>query len=184
MAATTIGILFATGINVYVAEKQWEAMDRAVMVSDKTMEQSTRAWVTLKDGQLQAPIQPGAFPSDTYHLINTGHSPALKVQTGHELYFLARLPKTIGEVQIHKAQGIGVLGQDNFKTTKYIRDSRAISQEEFQALRDKKLFAYSIGVVTYEDIFGKSHKTSFCHVVLDINTIEFSPCENDWNQAD
>jgi hypothetical protein len=38
-----------------------------------------------------------------------------------------------------------------------------LSVEEYQSLRERKLFLYAHGFVKYRDIFGKKRETRFCH---------------------
>jgi hypothetical protein len=178
MAWTTVGILVATGLNVYVANKQWEATEKAISMNEKALVQSTRAWITVPNAAFFRQSQTRPKRTVIIERKNSGNSPALKTISSHSVVFLKAVPTgPMPKQHVINEQSRAVLGPG----TSMFMDQGPSNWEPRM-----NLVAY--GAIEYEDIFHVVHRTTFCFQLPSIDpTVERQPlfaCPNDWNHAD
>lgn len=170
-------VAIAAILQFYVTCKQWNVMD-------ETMRKAERAWVTVKEGQLDAALGQDVHIPTSWIIQNTGHSPARILSISHSVYTSPTLPVgRLADAPIRKLETKGVLGPETEWTigTKFDIE---LPQSDFVAIRNKAGFVISAGKITYLDIFDSQHATTFCFILADPNSTRFSPCNNDWNNAD
>jgi hypothetical protein len=128
-----------------------------------------RAWVTISASQLVSPLVVGERPVIVVTLVNSGKTPALNVVSSGDADTVAR---GFSESEINSSLGTGhpgskfVIGPGVTAKTmcnglRLIADETEID-DLHAASSEKGPRLYVRGVIAYDDIFGKPHRTTFC----------------------
>jgi len=126
-----------------------------------------RAWMVSFTPRM--PFNEGTFDVDyECEATNVGRTPSRIVEVGIGFAKTARLsniPQTPIFTEKKQFNKIVLAPNDCFPVS--ARLSPKLAQEEWQAVREGKLFLYAYGFITYLDVFGKSKRhireTRFCH---------------------
>lgn len=81
VAIATIGVFAATGVNVFVALKQWDAMQDGLKLTRESNELAQRSWVLVSGFRNIPAFQAGTPIKIQLILRNTGRTPAVNVVT-------------------------------------------------------------------------------------------------------
>ncbi len=167
-------VAVAAILQAIVTCKQWSVMD-------ETMKRAERAWLTIFQYKVDLP-KIGDAPSDVAEIQNTGRSPARDIRLKHGIYLWENLPDgPIDSVNIMEDESRNLLGP-SIHTGVGARGTHVIDDARMTYLKNGKLRIYSIGTITYTDIFSETHRTDFCSVVANVDTGDTKPCPK-WNDA-
>ena len=177
------------------ADANKKAVDLAERNIKATQEQSRldqRAWIggveatppPFTDGTSRVYIKEGErIPIIGIVIINSGKTPARKIKTVQQMRAFANnifKPVYVSDSPIKKS--ISVLhpgGRDTLPITPF---DIIITKEMINEIRSGKIVLYIYGKITYEDIFGRGHRTTFCHFIdKDMKAIANCDTYNDAN---
>jgi hypothetical protein len=164
-----------------------ESADAAKSSAD-ALTKSERAWLGPTRAEISGllPIPPGPPIYFEVFIVNSGRTPALKVQTnimarsfpiGTE--FVAEYPPSLNALPHYGGSAVVQPRMEIFLRT---QPTPPITQEMIDALRSSQIVFYIYGKIDYEDVFERSHHTTFCyflHPTLD----RMSACKT-YNTAD
>lgn len=144
------------------AKRSADIANEGVKLTRKALRLDQRAWVgPLAVNKIS--IKPGVENELEIVITNTGKTPALNMESHVMLHFMpASKPMTFGYLP-PKERVVDTLyphGQITLMTSKFIL---TIPQMEYLKMSESILYTY--GKITYKDIFGESHLTTFCFKV-------------------
>jgi hypothetical protein len=171
-------------------EKTLEQSKKALGASIEMARQDQRAWVgtaevtepNFKEDSRKVHIKEGEKIAFGIVIINSGKTPARKFRAiaGNRILpsktpFTPDYPKTI------KFQSTSII-QPGMKLTLPFTREETLTKETIDAIKSNQAILYAYGMMNYEDIFGVSHKTTFC-MFLQKNLSDFATCDTH-NEAD
>jgi hypothetical protein len=173
-------IAFVTSVYAATSFYQLKTMREGMRVDN-------RAWVGVESAILKSPVSSKENPDITINLINAGKTPALNLHviassavtnveiTDTPTYLAneARLPSTgVMMPGVKVSQRLHGTGEQNKPT-----------ETEWQEAFNKGAKLKVWGVIEYEDIFGQPHRTRFCFINQEIDSLTFDACthHNDAN---
>lgn len=172
------------------AEGSLEQSKRALDASIETSRRDQRAWVgpidiihpSHKDGSRTVFVKEGDRPTFGVIVTNSGKTPALKVTPLQRMVVsFTKEPLIIRYNQPRTKPSIGVL-QPNAKLLLETDKTEPFTKEIISRLESGQVTLYVFGIITYEDIFKRSHKTTFCmYMSSDLSSMKI--CET-YNDAD
>jgi hypothetical protein len=156
-----------------------EAAAQQAALMEKSMKLAERAWVgaTSKDMMI---LMPGIPMKVKVVFKNSGKTPAINVQTFGKLVQMNReLP-----AELFERTPLPSTRERGFALAPNVDSHSPFTGEipKLQMIKDKKVFVYFYGQITYEDIFRGSHWTKFCGV-YDMDENAFVNC-NGYNDVD
>jgi hypothetical protein len=142
-----------------------------------------RAWVG-PTGEVILDIKPWKQPQITTVVSNTGKTPALHVRAlivgkiglkGTAMMFdYAKLPSGQNRSDTTLQPGTHI--------TLYPENTPVFSPTQIETIKRGDIVVYVHGKITYQDVFGKEHHTTFCSIV-DRNLTDAEDCPQ-YNHAD
>jgi hypothetical protein len=171
LVVATILILLVYRGQLSQMQKSTDAAKVAARLARKSIKQvernarlDQRAWVTTSSSQLAKPLAVGEKPEVTVSIINSGKTPARNVITGGDADISEKLSESdISFNPITNIVSKFVLAPGvTAKTVCY--DLRpVVNQDEIDNLKNGQgLRLYVRGTITYEAVFGRPHRTTFC----------------------
>jgi hypothetical protein len=128
-----------------------------------------RAWVTVSEIKLLAPLKVGERPTLQVKFLNSGRTPALDAHGAGVVFIKDSVKESelVENVLSGGENSHAVIGPNDISYV-YIKRSEALENDEtFKAIEDgkiRRLFVF--GVVWYKDIFGYTHKTRYCYSIF------------------
>jgi len=187
IAGATVGMLIATVVSVVIANKQWKSMDDQttamqgqLAIEKQTMMLAERAWVTVQDAKITQPLGVGMPITISMKVRNSGKGPAIKVKS-RLTYDIDKLPE--GPMPVETITGdtsSGVIAPGEFMVGTYTFPA-LLDAAGLAILTGHEKSIVTWGTVTYSDIFGVEHQTSYCMILRDVKITPMSPC-NKWNE--
>jgi hypothetical protein len=170
--ATLILLFIYTGIAGYQAYQSWSAL---------RLDQ--RAWVGVTN-IANISIEDGKSPAFSVIVSNSGRTPALhtRVHIGIEPTDTSNLAFFVPVDPVPPTRESVVAIQPNQATViSAPPDAPPIPTSYIQALKAGTGTAFVYGVITYEDIFGTPHRTTFCALIVpDLHNWQWY---SDYNEA-
>jgi hypothetical protein len=180
----SLAVIIVIAIQALIYNKQLTQMKRATRAATKAAKASKessdtakksidfaresarldqRAWVTTTTSQLAKPLVIGEKPLVTVSIINSGKTPALNVITGGDADISEELSDVNFNMPIIRIKSKFVLGPGVTGKTTCEGLNPVVDQTEIDDLKNgQRLRLYVRGVITYDDVFGRSHQTTFC----------------------
>jgi hypothetical protein len=150
-------IFFITCVYTVFSFLQWRTMER-------TIEIGNRAYVSVDKGSLLKELKVGEPVNATVNFVNKGNTPALKVKTRGSIGFTAdQISEPMQPIpgDVNDPQSTAVIAKDGAMYAGF-EGAVPLDEQGMELFNQKKLRLYIWGVIEYEDMFGKPHKTSFC----------------------
>ena len=178
----TAVIAFANWAYTQYAREQLDIMHATL----NEMKADRRAWVGLKSAIIVSDRADIARISVKFTLTNFGETPAKKVFTAmgmryDEVPLSSRTEEDMftGFENVPGYPSISVLFPNNEISA---TTQRAFNTEEIIKMSQDRAWAYVVGFITYEDVYGDKHKTLICHRILPRNPVAIASCER-FNEA-
>jgi hypothetical protein len=147
---------------------QLRVMQKQLAFSAEQMKSDQRAWVGVKDFQVERYGPKQIFKMKVV-LSNSGKTPSVNMHRATQFMFsptiIAGPPPEY--VNMLKFEAGGTVPPNGEPVLHIDDEPDAAVSSKYEFLRDKKLFLYIFGEVDYEDIFGKPHFTKFCFYLVD-----------------
>jgi hypothetical protein len=148
--------------------------EQNIKATQEQFRRDQRAWVgdidntppPFTDGIRKVFIKEGeGLPPISIIIMNSGKTPARKIK-GKQIrnFFPANRPFTPDDVPPPR-QSISVLQPGATARITYQPKDKPLDQEIINLLRNGDLIYYIYGEITYEDVFGKAHKTTYCKFI-------------------
>ena len=145
--------------NAAAAKRSADAAQESASHS-RTMLQSRRAWVVVRDWKSTRGDRTVEPVDGRIYLINAGESPAFDVQVSHNYIFkTGAFDEEALDYNDYFEPTHGVLGP-NLSMEKFITFKYGQSQKE-ELLEDTMTLVW-YGIVRYKDIFSEEHWTKWC----------------------
>jgi hypothetical protein len=167
-------------VTLTIAQGQ-KALDASIEASKLDQ----RAWVgttettppPLMEGDKRVYVKAGSKMTFDASVVNSGKTPALKVTTNFGIRTYSS-NESIPTYQPDTTKG-GASAVQPGAHFRLVLSTRVLTQKEIGILKSGIENLYFLGLITYEDIFGRSHQTTFCYCLLpDLSTIIFCPTGN------
>jgi hypothetical protein len=170
LALSTIGLWLSTN-------ELWQVTKKTLDHTEGTAKRELRAYVFAKPYRafnIYAGGPAGAV-AQTYTTVgNKGRTFAKNVQRSGGINILSKTPEKFEDLgPLTREEGVLVLAPD--QEGFIIRNLHSLSQAELDALMtaDGELRIYAYGRITYEDAFGESHTTTYCHAYYGVERARF-----------
>jgi len=176
MALAAVGALIVSIWAVIILQQTLKMTVRAIAAGRlstrqtiKTVQENAqrelRAYVSVRPVAIKGLVA-GEYPVVLYEMTNTGSTPAYKLKSAASIA-LMKYPATSLTVTMDPAsqphQVTVFPGQSHQAET---NRKHTINQDQiYSMLRGDEYRLYVIGLVTYEDAFGKKRETEFCCIV-------------------
>lgn len=162
IAIATVAYAVASYRQWQLTEKQFAAVDESTRKSNQYFEVGQRAYLGIKDLSILGFGSGSASFSALCE--NTGKTPARNITARCGL-MVKRSALSPGENLLFDSdctQHQQILPPGGFLSV--IGKRQNISRDEEALIENQKAWLYFAGVVQYEDVFGKRHKTEFCAI--------------------
>lgn len=164
-AIATVVLAITSGVSICLLANQ---------VSEMRLDQ--RAWVGI-DKLDKFDFKPGPEFSIPLDMINTGKTPAVHVKTKTALKSLKKgdafVATYTGHPTPYKESNSVVLPQQHMTMSTPLID---VSAAQYDDIKNGRGILYAYADITYNDIYGKSHETTFCVMYYPELTAP-SPCD-------
>jgi hypothetical protein len=163
--------LFAV-VQALVSTRQWWVMREANRIARESMENDTRAWLTVGDDFTMPCLTCEGTGYIGFHWENSGHRPAVQVRSRARVVVVVRTPpdatKSVPELRLPPAyppkvfEAVGVIapGQKSFNVKVPFEDP--IPPAMVDLIRRKLAGLYVYGFAKYRDGFRARRITTFC----------------------
>lgn len=182
MAFFTGLLVLITCIYTYFSSKQWEVTQLSLQEAKLTREIENRAYVNIKSGSLVTALKAGEYPSVSLVVENGGHTPARR--TAMRVFVESRdasapepdpLPGVrFDQLDPGRPYSITIV-PPNITLNTTVVGTTAMTEELINAINQRKIRLYVWGVMEYDDVFGRHHKSQFCGAVHP-GTVAFDNC--------
>jgi hypothetical protein len=159
----------AAETNAKTSERIAKASESSVEATREALRLEQRAWIAM-DTVTAFPLTAGGPAAVHVSLRNTGKTPAVNVKTGARMRVFAKGVEpslTFAGSQWLGQQSNSILAPNstvNLRGMTYDREGRPYNllDNDVAGFADGAIVLYFDGVVTYDDIFKRSHRTTFC----------------------
>jgi len=154
-----------------------------IFMPRSTQQTSERARVTVQDATIVGPLIQHNVPRATILFQNNGCSPALStsIRLGTTVWNSNKSPDRPPPLATD-VEHVGEIGPGSV-VSQAVSLRSPLTDVQGIHLERKDWVIMTFGVVSYFDIFGKSHETNLCFIWRDTSQERMSPCEK-WSDAD
>lgn len=189
MAFFTGLLVLITCIYTYFSSKQWEVTQLSLQEAKLTREIENRAYVNIKSGSLVTALKAGERPSASIVIENAGHTPArhtvMRVMIeSRDASAPEPEPMTAARldgITTSQPQSITIVPPNN-TLNMTVQSPTVLTEELINAVNQGRIRLYVWGIMEYDDVFGRHHKSQFCGAAKP-GTIAFDNC-GQGNDAD
>jgi len=137
-----------------------------------------RAWIGIANPIIDRGVllKEGEYSRFEIIVTNSGKTPAKNIES-----WITDKELPVGKKLVFK-KPISIIGIQsktvllpNAKIRFAINTDRRITKEDIERIKSGKSFLYVYGKITYQDVFGKEHYTTFCEV-LEPDLIDMADC--------
>jgi hypothetical protein len=169
-------ILFVTAISMGAAILQWRSTERAIEVGNRAYVNVNKLTFIFREPEHNE-LRAGDFAVAGINYINKGNSPALKMSVDASIEPLHNPISEPMEVRPSgKLPRVSAVLATDMEAYSIIKSDKPLDDAMLKALQDGSYSIYAWGTITYEDMFGNSHKTDFCFVHKPDGGINFDVC--------
>jgi len=163
MAVCTVGIVWYAKVQSGIAGQQAQIMDQQTHILDTTLVMDQRAWVGPVD-MSASEIKEGSRLTVSIPLANSGRTPALKVrvQLGSWVDLSGKPFKPDYRPSTGGLQSVAVIQPGSRQYLNGVCDE-SFTREKVNGIADKDLLLVVYGRITYEDVFTRTHETTFAY---------------------
>ena len=181
-ALATVTIAVLTAVYVHYSRAQWRVMREQLNEMKTSSALDQRAWVGTIDAS-QFTFTLGQNVVVVVPVKNSGKTPALMVTT-----VAAMRTIDAGKVpdfkDLKEPTGVGVI-QPNAATYMSIFSDQILNKDMMEELTQGKRVLWIYGTITYDDVFGQHHWTTFARTLNPIKKVwETPPTHNEVDKED
>lgn len=165
-----------TANQIEVMKEQTRLIQKQIENTSKQFAIENRAWVNISDAS-HTEFKAGEKVICKITFTNTGKSPALKMRIHAQIGIFNESEPSL-PITPPREKGFSemVLGP-SIQLSNGISMSEPITEENIAAIKQGTAFLFVWGVITYDDILGDNHKTTFC-LYNGSGTKDFNGCSD------
>jgi hypothetical protein len=165
-----------TGLVIYITTLQWWSMERSIDISNRAYVNVDKMTFIFRDSQLKE-LRAGDFAVAGIHYINKGNSPALKMSVEASVEPLSNpISEPMETMPSSRLSQVSAVLAKDMDAYSIVKSDKPLDDAMLKALQDGRYSIYAWGTITYEDMFGKPHKTIFCFVHKPDGGVSFDVC--------
>ena len=143
------------------ANKSAKAAEDSVNFAKETAQLDQRAWVNIQWLRLQTPLTPNAQAIVEMSVKNSGRTPAYNVKVRSNIY--------VGNDRIPLDENVPPVGRTsettigaNADTPIGTKQQNILDQTAIDSIKHGESSLFTVGIITYRDVFGRQHRTDYC----------------------
>jgi hypothetical protein len=139
-----------------------DAAKDAVAQTKESMRLDQRAWVTVRIAKVIKPPAMDEIPAVTLHIVNSGKTPALKHRAAAAIYINDTTDLTSQTKTPMGKDSNAVVGPNGEVDVPFDMRRPIVDEIVIQQMKEERSYLYIAGVIFYEDVFERPHRTNFC----------------------